>query len=127
MSTSPRAVDRCRPTEVEPVAVPAEALESTSPEYLRRFSERLSQRGQVPAEVTVTARFAEDCSFAVQDEIERVREHVRAADFLGAPRLTVDVESVADEEKVRPALAACAERARREGVTLAVDGPLSLD
>lgn len=127
MSTSHGAVERCRATEAEPVAIPAEALASTAPEYLRKLKEELSRHGQVPAELTVAARFDEDCSFATQEEAERVREHVRAASFLGATRVTVEVEAVADERKVRPALAACAERARREGVALEVDGPLSLD
>lgn len=127
MSTSHAAIERCQTTEAEPVAIPAAALASTAPEYLRELKEELSRRGQVPAELTVAACFDEDCSLATQEEAERVREHVRAAAFLGATRLTVEVEAVADERKVRPALAACTERARREGVALEVDGPLSLD
>lgn len=125
-STPTTAVERCRQTAAEPVVVPAEALESTAPDYLRDVSERLADSGQVAVELAVTVGFEEDCSFAVQDEIERLREYVRVADFLGVSRLTVDVAAVADEDKVRPALAACAERAGREGVTVEVDGPLSL-
>lgn len=127
MSASHAAIERCQTTEAEPVAIPAEALASTAPDYLRELNEELSRRGRVPAELTVAACFDEDCSFATQEEAERVREHVRAAAFLGATRVAVEVEAVADERKVRPALAACAERARREGVALEVDGPLSLD
>lgn len=126
MSTSSPAIEGCRPADGEPVVLPAGTLESTAPEYLRELQAELSRRGQVPVELAIEARFEEDCSFATQDEIERVREHVRAADFLGVSRVAVEVTEVADEQKVRPALSACAERARREGVTLRVDGPLSL-
>jgi sugar phosphate isomerase/epimerase len=76
--------------------------------------------------VTVDACFDEDCSFATQDEADRLREYVRAAAFLGAGSITVSVHEVADEHKVLPALSACAERARREGVTFEVEGPVSL-
>jgi len=55
-----------------------------------------------------------------------VREYVRAASFLGANTVTVSFDGVADASKVQPALAATAERAERDGVSLDVDGPLSL-
>ncbi|WP_255149843.1 hypothetical protein [Halorarius halobius] len=120
------AVDSCRPADADPVSLPATALESTAPEYLRDLKYELSEAGKVPAEVHLTVTFAEDCSFATQDVAEEVREYVRAASFLGAGRLAVTVESVADESKVEPALAAVQERARREGVTLSVDGPVTV-
>lgn len=119
-------VERCRPADAEPVSIPADALESTAPDYLRGVKRDLEREGRVPAELTVEARFDDDCSFATQDEADRVREHVRAAALLGAGRVTVRVSAVASERKVRPALEACAERARREGVTLEVDGPVSV-
>jgi hypothetical protein len=125
-STSREAVESCRPASAEPVSVPAAALASTAPEYLRDLKYELSRERKVPAEVTLETSFGEDCSFATQREAERVRDHVRAAAFLGAGRLTVTVEEVADPAKVRPALAAARERARREGVTLVVEG-LDLD
>jgi uncharacterized alkaline shock family protein YloU len=115
-------VDSCRPADAEPVAVPASALETTAPEYLRDLKYELGEAGKVPAEVTLTVAFEEDCSFATQDVAETIREYVRATAFLGAGRLTLTVETVADESKVEPALTAVKERARREGVTLAVDG-----
>jgi hypothetical protein len=55
-----------------------------------------------------------------------VREYVQAAAFLGASTVTIEFDSVGDDSKVRPALAAVAERARREGVTLDVAGPIAL-
>lgn len=120
------AVERCRAAEAEPVTIPAGALESTAPEYLRNLKYELSSRGQVAAELTLEACFDTSCSLATQEEADRVRKHVRAAAFLGAARLRVRVDEVADEGKVRPALAACAERARREGVALEVEGALSV-
>lgn len=126
MSASQPPIERCRETDLESVALPVDVLETTTPDYLRELRESLSRRGQIVAELTVEAEFDEACSFATQAEAERLRDHVRAAAFLGATKLTVDVETVADEGKVRPALEACAERARREGVRLAVDGPIAI-
>lgn len=119
------AVDSCRPADAEPVSLPASALESTAPEYLRDLKYELGEAGKVPAEVTLSVAFDDDCSIATQAVAEEIREYVRATAFLGAGRLAVTVESVVDAEKAEPALAAARERARREGVTLQVDGPVS--
>ncbi|WP_121823535.1 hypothetical protein [Halostella salina] len=131
MSTTPtpnveHAVESCQRTNVEPVSIPADTLDSTAPEYLRDLKRELSEEGLHPADLRIEACFDEDCSLATQEEIDRVRGYVRAAAFLGAARITVDFDEVADERKVRPALEACAERARRDGVTLSVDGPIAL-
>ena len=132
MSTTPsldvdRAIERCRPADVTPVALEATALESTAPEYLRDLKRELNGEGLYPAEVTVQACFDEDCSLATQEEADRVRGYVRAASFLGAGSVTVECETVANQEKVRPALEACGERARREGLSFELDAPISLE
>lgn len=128
MSTSRQpAVEGCRPEEATPVRLEAEALDSTAPDYLRELKEELTDERLVPARLIVDACFDEDCSLSTQEEAQRIREHIRAASFLGAGTLTVAFDGVANERKVRPALAACAERARRDGVVLEVDGPLSLE
>lgn len=128
MSTFQRpAVERCRPEDATPVRLDGEALDSTAPEYLRDLKHDLAGQGLVPARLTVEACFDEDCSLSTQKEADRIREHIRAASFLGAGRLTVSFETVADERKVRPALEACAERARRDGITLELEGPLSIE
>ncbi|MFC5367065.1 hypothetical protein [Salinirubrum litoreum] len=114
------AVSSCRPESVTPVRIDATDLDSTAPEYLRDLKTELAEAGYQPAVVGVEACFDEDCSLATQSEADRLREFVRTAAFLGAGRLAVTVESVADREKVDPALDALAERARREGVTLDV-------
>ena len=112
--------------DVTPVTVPASALESTALEYLRDLKYEFASEGRMPAQVTLTATFDEECSFATQEEAERVREYVRAAAFIGAGRLTVSVGEVADESKVETALRACAEHARREGVRFEVEGPVAV-
>lgn len=123
MSTSHGpVVASCREASAVPVEVPASALESTAPAYLRDLKSTLADEDKVPAALRVEARFGEDCSFATQEETERVREHVRAASFLGAGRVTVEVDEVAAPEKVRTALVAASERAEREGVQLEVEG-----
>ncbi|MDL5360731.1 hypothetical protein [Halalkalicoccus sp. NIPERK01] len=128
MSTLQRpAVEPCRPEEATPVRVDGDALDSTAPDYLRDLKADLAGERLVPARLTVDACFKEDCSLSTQQEAERIRDHIRAAAFLGAGTLTVSFDSVGDERKVRPALAACAERARRDGVTLELDGPLALE
>jgi hypothetical protein len=114
------AVSSCRPENVTPVRIDATDLDSTAPGYLRDLKAELADAGYQPAVVGVETCFEEDCSLATQSEADRLREFVRAAAFLGAGRLAVTVESVADREKVDPALDALAERARREGVTLDV-------
>ncbi len=125
-TSSDPAIERCQPADATPVALEAAALESTAPEYLRDLKADLTGEGLVPAELTVEARFDEDCSLATQEEVDRIRGYVRAGSFLGVGTVTVGVGDVADPEKVRPALAACAERAEREGLAFDLEGPLSL-
>lgn len=115
-------IDRCRPADVTPVRVEAAALESTVPNYLRELKGEFAGQGLSPAELAVEARFEEDCSLQTQSEADRLRDLVRAAAFLGVDRVTVTCDSVANPAKVRPALAACAERAGREGIAFEVDG-----
>lgn len=121
------AIDRCRPAEITPVSLEADALASTAPEYLLEFRRELTKEGLSPVELTVEARFDEDCSLATQAEIDRVREYVRAGSFLGVATVSVSVDDVANPEKVRPALAACVERAEREGIDLLLQGPIALE
>ncbi|PSQ17253.1 hypothetical protein BRD00_08035 [Halobacteriales archaeon QS_8_69_26] len=117
-----RTIEHCQPEDVTPVSIEAERLDSTAPEYLRDLRRGLHEEGLSPAGLTVSTCFSEDCSLETQREVDRLRGYVRAASFLGAGRVRVRVDDVADEEKVRPALSACRERARREGVTLEVEG-----
>ncbi len=125
-TTIETAIECCRPTDKTPVTLDASALPSARDD-LRELQRELDANDLVPAGVTVDACFDADCSFATQDEADRIREYVRTAAFLGAGTVTVEFDAVADESKVRPSLAALNERARREGVTLELDGPLSLD
>jgi len=123
MSTSvDQAVAACQPAAVEPVELTGDALETTAPDYLREVKCALAAEGYQPAELTIAGCFVEDCSLATQKEADRLRGYVRAASFLGAGTLTVTVDDIGDAEKVRPALSALEERARREGVTLTVEG-----
>lgn len=117
------AVAGCRPTDGTPVDIDAAALESTAPAYLQSLKRDLDTAGYVPSALVVQADFGTDCSLTTQAEAERVRELLRAADFLGAGTVRLDVDAVADREKVRPAVSALRERAEREGLTLAVSGP----
>lgn len=116
------AVASCRPADVEPVTVPATALDSTAPAYLHDLRGELDEAGRTVAEVTLSVSFEEPSALATQATADEVRDHVRAASQLGASRLSVTVESCADASTATPALAAVEERARREGVTLAVRG-----
>ncbi|WP_247000503.1 sugar phosphate isomerase/epimerase [Halosolutus gelatinilyticus] len=120
-------IDGCRPADVTPVTLDASALESTAPQQLREFKRALIDQGLTPATLTVDACFDENCSLATQDEIDRIRRYVRAGAFLGVGTVTVAIDEVADPEKVRPALSACAERADRDGLTLDVDGDVSIE
>ncbi|WP_255170787.1 hypothetical protein [Natrononativus amylolyticus] len=122
-----RTIERCRPEDVTPVRLEADALESTAPEYLRDLKRELNRNGLFPAGLTVDACFDEDCSLDTQREVDRIRSYVRAGAFLGVGSVTVEAEEVANPEKVRPALAACAERADREGLALELDAPISLE
>lgn len=119
----------CRPADVTPVEIDAAELETTAPDYLRDVKSELADDGYQPATLTVDACFAEDCSLATQQEADRLRGYVRAAVFLGAGRVELAVDEVANPEKVLPALDALVERAGREGVSLAVvgDAAASLD
>ena len=125
-TTRSPVIERCRPENATPVCIDASAIESTATAHLQELKTELAAEDLVPARLAVEACFAENCTFSTQKEIQRVREHVRSASFLGAGTVTVSFDAVADEEKVRSALAACAERARREGIRLEVDGPVSL-
>jgi sugar phosphate isomerase/epimerase len=120
------AIERCRPTDKTPVTLEASALPSARHE-LRELQRELDANDFVPAGVMVDACFDADCSFATQDEADRIREYVRTAAFLGAGTVTVEFDTVKDESKVRPSLAALRERAHREGITLELDGPITLE
>lgn len=122
-----RAIERCRPEDVTPVRLDADAIGSTAPEHLRDLRRELNREGLFPARVTVESRFDEDCSLRTQEEADRIRAFVRAASFLGAGAITVECSTVANPEKVRPALTACAERAEREGLTFDLDAPIAID
>lgn len=117
------AVASCRSANVEPVELTASSLSTTAPEYLRELKAELAAEGYQPAELSVTSSFSTDCSLATQEEADRLRDIVRAGAFLGVGTVTVTVEDVRNPEKVRPALSALEERARRDGVTLSVKGP----
>ncbi|GGL57108.1 hypothetical protein [Halocalculus aciditolerans] len=113
-----QTIECCRPTDATPVTIDADSLESTAKPHLRTVKSELAANGLVPAELHVDACFDEDCSLATQDEIDRVRDLVFAAAFLGVSTVTLSYDAVADPDIVTPALDACAERAEREGVTL---------
>ncbi|WP_435125013.1 hypothetical protein [Halobaculum sp. D14] len=119
-----RAVAASEPADVEAVTLDAAALESTAPEHLRDLKADLAAEGYHPAGLRVTACFEEDCSLDTQQEADRLRGLVRAASFLGAGEVTVVADEVANPAKAEPALAALAERAEREGVSLTVQGPV---
>jgi sugar phosphate isomerase/epimerase len=116
------AIEHTEPEDLTPVRLDAAGLRSTEPEYLRDLKGALTDEGLIPAGLSVHARFEEESSFSTRNEIDRVRDHIRAAAFLGAGRVAVHVGTVADPETVRPALDACVEYARREGVRLTVEG-----
>lgn len=120
-------LDHCRPADVTPVSVEAAALESTAPGHLRDLNREFAEENLSPVELTVEACFDEDCSLATQEQADQLREYVRAASFLGVGTLTVAIDDVANAEKVRPALAACAERAEREGLVFDLEGPITLE
>jgi sugar phosphate isomerase/epimerase len=122
-----RTIEHCRPEDAQPVRLDAEALESTAPEYLRDLKRELTAEGYVPSVLAVSVCFDTDCSLETQREVDRLREHVRAAAFIGAGTVAVECTEIADPGKVRPALSAAAERARREGVALELDAPITLD
>ncbi|WP_129115850.1 hypothetical protein [Halegenticoccus tardaugens] len=121
-----QAVEACRPSDVTPVRIAGDALESLAPSHLRDLKAELAAERYQPATFAVAGCFSEDCSLATQAEVDRLRGHVRAAAFLGASRFELAVDEVEDAEKVRPALDALAERARREGVHLALVGDADL-
>ena len=113
----------CRPAEIDPIVVDAADLESTAPEHLRELKAELSARGYQPATLSVAARFDGGDTLATQREADRLRELVRAASFLGAGRIEVRLDAVADRDAAELALSSLTERARREGVELVrVDG-----
>ncbi|SFB99768.1 hypothetical protein SAMN05444422_103421 [Halobiforma haloterrestris] len=121
------SIDCCNQADVTPVTIEASDLESTAPEYLRDLKRDLAESDLAPTGLSVEACFDEDCSLATQEEVDRIRGYVRAGAFLGVASITVSVSDVENPEKVRPALAACAERADREGIVLELEGPITLD
>ena len=115
-------LDGCRPAEIDPIVIDASDLDSTAPDHLRDLKAEFSARGYQPATLSVVARFDADDTLATQREADRLREFVRAAAFLGAGRVEVRLDEVADADVAEPALSALAERARREGVELVRTG-----
>lgn len=121
-----RTIEHCRTEDITPVWLEAAALESTAPEYLRELKTELTDAGYVPTGLRLDAQFDAECSLRTQEEVDRIREYIRAGSFLGAASIAVDIEQIDDESKVRPALEACAERAQRDGLSFDVDGPIDL-
>lgn len=111
-------VPGCRPTDDTPVRIDASAIDSTADADLRRLKRRLDDDGCVPAVLVVEAGFDADDSLATQAAADRVREYLRAADYLGAGtvRLVIDAPS----GTVRQTIDALRERARRDGLALDV-------
>lgn len=122
-TTSPSAVDHEPLGAVTPVSLDAASLASTAPDYLRDLQRDLAETGRAPVELAASVCFEDDCPFATQSAADRVRDLVRAASLLGANRLKLTVEGEEPSDGAESALAACAERARREGVPLEIDGP----
>lgn len=116
-----RAIASCRPAGGTPVTIAADAIESTSEQYLQQLKHELDAEGYVPSEVVVRADFGVDCSITTQAEADRVRDVIHAADYLGAGTVRLAIDGVADASKVRPAVSALRERAEREGLTLDVE------
>lgn len=116
------SISRCRTADVTPIEIRGEQLESTATPYLRELKTRLCERDHQPARVVVRATFDEPCSLDTQREVDRLGEYVRAAAFLGAGHVTVEVDAVAAPDRVEPALSSLVERARREGIALSVTG-----
>lgn len=124
-SAAPAATVEHEPIDdVTAVELDAGSLESTAPEYLRDLRRELLESGVAPTGLVVEACFDEACSLSTQSEADRLRGLVRAASFLGAGRVRVLVDDVAEESIARPALSSIAERARREGLTVEVEGPI---
>ncbi len=121
-TTKPAGVEAtirgCQTADVEPIVIDAADLESTAPGHLRDLKSGLAERGYQPATVSAEACFSEDCTLATQEEADRLRGIVRAASFLGASRVELRIDAIADPERVEPALSALTERATREGVDL---------
>jgi sugar phosphate isomerase/epimerase len=115
-----------QPIDRIPVTIDADALDTTTTPYLRELKRDLRADGLLPAEIAAATDFDVDCTRATQRTVDRIRALVDAAAFLGASTVSLTVDSVADESKVRPALNACAERARRAGIVLEVEGAVTL-
>lgn len=113
--------------DVTPIRLDASSLDSTAPEFLRDLQSQLADDGLAPVELHVTARFDEDCPIETQTEADRVRGLVRAAAFLGVNRVRVTLDDASAPDAVESALAACAERARREGLAFDVEGSNALE
>lgn len=120
-------IEGCRPADVTPVRLDGDRLESTDQAALDEVREALSRNDFTPTSLSVTAQFPNDCSLSVQREADRIREYVRAAAYLNVDTVTVTCRSVTAPEKVKPALAACVERATRDGLRLEVDGPVAVE
>lgn len=107
--------------DVTPIRLDASSLDSTAPAYLRDLQSQLAEDGLAPVELRVDACFDDDCPIETQSEADRVRGLVRAAAFVGANRVTVRLEGDEPTDAAETALEACAERARREGLSFAVE------
>ena len=113
----------CRPTDTTPVEIDAKRLESTAKPDLQELKTTLLANGRQPAHVIVEATFDESGSIPIHREADRLRRHLQAASFLGAGRVTVEIDGVSNPDRVASALSAIEERAHREGIALSVSAP----
>lgn len=105
-----------------PVRITAESLRSVEPSYLRAVSDRLLADDRYPAELYIDTRFDSDRPLDTQSECERIRSYLKAGKDLGVNAVTVSCQGETDEDAVRSALRACAERAERDGLVFNIEG-----
>lgn len=123
-STTPAPdIAGCRPATGTPVVIEADAIESTTDDHLRRLKRRLNDANYVPSTLVVEASFDPGCSLTTQSEADRVREYLRAAAYLGAGTVRLDIDDDPSADRIRQTVDALRERAEREGLALKIDGP----
>jgi len=102
----------CRNINLDAASLHIRNLQEANPEYLKKLRRKYFDLGLTPGAIGVTTDFGSSKN-KLPEELEKAREGIRVAMFLGAPTVRVFAGSVVDESRREEAFRRALEGLRR--------------
>jgi sugar phosphate isomerase/epimerase len=119
-------LEACRNINLDAASLHIRGLKETTPNYLKKLRRKYFDLGLTPGAIGVTTDFGSSQE-KLPEELEKAREGIRVAMFLGAPTVRVFAGSAADESRREEAFRRAVEGLRRVAEEGAQAGmPISL-